>query len=130
MTSAFIEAKQLTLALNRIPQNTSVTLTVLAKCRAIASYQENPIATSGTQALDLFVNSLTPLLKDVNAKLLYQSSHCLNISGDEHTNWDYQFIITFDNISAVTSLLSLEALHQILPHFYASCSTYETVISY
>jgi len=130
VTSAFIEAKQLQLALKRIPQQTEITLTLLTKCRAIACYNDNPKASSGVEALGVFVSSLSSLLTQVDAKLIFHSKHCLNISGDEHTMWDYQVVIAFSSISSITELLSLEAFHDILPHFYAGASKYDTVISY
>ncbi len=81
MTTAFIEAKQLKLAIQRIPEQSEITLTVLIKCRTIAYYKENPIAASSMEALDTFVKLIKPILNQVDAQLTYQSKHCLNISG-------------------------------------------------
>lgn len=130
MTTAFIEAKQLKLAIQRIPEQSEITLTVLIKCRTIAYYRENPIAASGMEALDTFVKLIKPILNQVDAQLTYQSKHCLNISGEEHTSWNYQLRFSFANITSVLSLLSLEAYHDVLKHFYAGADQFDTVVSY
>ena len=130
MTTAFIEAKQLKLAIQRIPEQSKITLTVLIKCRTIAHYKENPIAASGIEALDTFVTLMQPILDEVDAQLTYRSQNCLNISGEEHTSWNYQLILTFANMKSVLSLLSIKAYHEVLEHFYAGADQFDTIVAY